>query len=190
MTVTGAAQGGDKGDERVSGGQGSNGALSKRFPRTWEVAIPAPAAWISLNDRMHWAKKAALTKSWRLAASLAARKAGLPTGIPHVHITATVTKPSRRAFDVHNLLPSLKAAIDGLVDYGLVADDSTKYLTGPDMRGNPDPGPAAVGLTISALECCGAIFPTRPHHGEYIGTAPHAAHCKQTVGISMPKDQP
>ena len=36
--------------------------------------------------------------------------------------------------------------------------------------------------------CCGAIFQTRPHHGEYIGASPHAAHCKQAVGISMPKE--
>lgn len=116
--------------------------------RTATLTIPAPAAWISMNQRLHWAKKAELTRTWRLAAAVAARKAELPKGLPHVHITATVTKPSRRAFDVHNLLPSLKAAIDGLVDYGLIEDDSTKYLTGPDMRVNPETGPASVVLEI------------------------------------------
>lgn len=153
MTAAGAAQEGARGAERVSGGSGSfgSGTGPHSAPRVWTLVIPAPTAWISLNQRLHWAKKAELTRTWRLAASLAARKAGLPKGIPHVHITATVTKPSRRAFDVHNLLPSLKAAIDGLVDYGLVADDSTKYLTGPDMRVNPETGPAAVVLTITAL---------------------------------------
>ena len=149
--MAGAAQEGAGGAERVSGGDGPGSALRNDSAASWELAIPAPTDWISLNHRMHWAAKAKLTKTWRLATSLAARNAGLPKGIPHIHITATVTKPSRRAFDVHNLLPSLKAAIDGLVDYGLIEDDSTKYLTGPDMRVDPDVGPAAVVLTITAI---------------------------------------
>ena len=136
--------------ERVSGGQGVNEG-GTGDSRTWTLTIPAPAAWISLNHRMHWAAKAKLTKSWRLATSLAARNAGLPKGLAHVHITATVTKPTRRAFDVHNLLGTFKAQIDGLVDYGIVADDSTKYLTGPDMRVDPNPGPASVRLTIKEI---------------------------------------
>lgn len=124
----------------------------KDDPETWTLTIPAPTAWISLNHRMHWAAKAKLTKSWRLATSLAARNADLPKGLAHVHITATVTKPTRRAFDVHNLLGTFKAQIDGLVDHGLVADDSTKYLTGPDMRVDPNIGPASVTLTIKEIQ--------------------------------------
>ena len=146
--VTGATGEAKRGNGGSGGFEGADGALGG----PWEIVVPAPTDWISLNDRMHWAKKAALTKSWRLATSLAARKAGLPKGIPHVHVMATVTKPTRRAFDVHNLLGTFKAQIDGLVDYGLVEDDSTKFLTGPDMRVNPKIGPAAVVLTVTALE--------------------------------------
>ncbi len=117
----------------------------------YTLTIPAPAEWINLNQRMHWAMKAKLTKAWRLSASLNARQANLPKDLGKVHVLVVVTKPTRRAFDVHNLLPSFKAIIDGLVDYGLVEDDSTKFLTGPDMRVDPDVGPASVQLTITPL---------------------------------------
>jgi hypothetical protein len=48
-------------------------------------------------------------------------------------------------------LPTLKAAIDGLVDYGLLPDDTNAHLIGPDLRqgGKGDP---AIVLTITELE--------------------------------------
>jgi hypothetical protein len=68
-----------------------------------------------------------------------------------VHIVAHVIKPTNRAYDAHNLLPTLKAAIDGLVDYGLIPDDTNAHLIGPDLRqgGKGDP---AIVLTITELE--------------------------------------
>lgn len=137
--------------ERVSGGQGGNCGVTEAL-RTWTLTIAAPADWINLNQRHHWSKKAQLTKAWRLAGHDAAECARFPQGLTKVHVTAIITKPTRRAFDVHNLIPTLKAAIDGLVDYGLVADDSTKYLTGPDMRVDPEIGPNTVTFLITELE--------------------------------------
>lgn len=83
---------------------------------------------------------------------MTAQVAGLPKGLAKVHVTAHITKPTRRAFDVHNLIPTLKAIIDGLVDHGLVADDSTKYFTGPDMRVSDETGPASITLTIKEIQ--------------------------------------
>lgn len=148
---TGHGKDGTGGAERVSGGHDGNEAATE--PRRLEqFTINAPADWINLNQRLHWAKKAELTRAWRLAAHVAAQNAKVHQGFTKVHVTAYITKPIRRAFDVHNLIPTLKAVIDGLVDYGLVADDSTKYLTGPDMRVSPEPGPASITLTIQEIQ--------------------------------------
>lgn len=110
--------------------------------------IPAPADWINANDRLHWAPKAKLTKAWRQAGAVHARASKLPKGLRHVTIAATVTKPTRQAYDAHNLTPTAKAVIDGLVDYGLVPDDTNTYVTGPDMRASKSIGPATLTLTI------------------------------------------
>ena len=117
----------------------------------WTITVPAPCKFINLNARTHWAQKAQLTKAWRNAAHVAAKNAGLPKGLARVHVVAHVTKPTSREYDVHNLMPTLKAAIDGLVtDYGLIPDDTNAHLTGPDLRqgGKGEPG---VTITITEL---------------------------------------
>jgi crossover junction endodeoxyribonuclease RusA len=117
---------------------------------TWTLIVPAHETFLNLNQRMHWAKKASLTKAWRKHAQTYAAVAALPKGLHRVHIVAHVTKPTNRQYDVHNLLPTLKAAIDGLVDYGLIPDDTNQYLVGPDLRqgGKGDP---AIVITITEI---------------------------------------
>jgi hypothetical protein len=134
-----------------------NEAGRKRFPEgtVFEFTIPAPGKFISLNDRMHHMPKARLTKAWRQAARQAAETAGLPRNLARVHVAVAVIKSSNRSYDVHNLTPTAKAAIDGLiVDYGLCADDSNDYLTGPDMRpgGRGEPSLRVV-VTVLAASC-------------------------------------
>lgn len=116
-----------------------------------QLTIPAPCEWVNANQRGHWAKRARLTKTWRTAARLWARKAGLPTGLVKVHVVATVHKATNRSYDAHNLNLTAKACIDGLVDYGLIPDDSNAYLVGPDMRAGAKGQPRLV-LTIQETE--------------------------------------
>lgn len=104
---------------------------------------------LNLNQRYHWAKKAALTKHWRRFAFINAMAAELPRGLDRVHIVAHVTKSTNRQYDVHNLMPTLKACVDGLVDYGLIPDDTNKHLTGPDLRQG---GKGAPGITLTITE--------------------------------------
>lgn len=118
--------------------------------RQWVLTIPMPAAWMSLNDRPHWARRAKLTRLWRSAAHVYARQARLPKGLAAAHVQVSVVKATARAYDVHNLMPTVKAAIDGLIDYGLLADDSNEYLTGPDLRSGGTGAPALV-LTITEI---------------------------------------
>lgn len=126
--------GGNPGTASESGRTAHSGS------RKWTLNIPAPAAFMSLNDRRHWAHRAKLTRLWRSAAHVYARQAKLPKGLPAAHTEVRVVKATGRAYDVHNLVPTAKACIDGLVDYGLLADDSNEFLTGPDLR------PGGIGL--------------------------------------------
>lgn len=124
---------------------------------TYTLTIPAPYGldrkplWLSANDRMHWAPKSRITKTWRTIALACAMREELPKGLHRIHITATVHKTTGRKYDVHNLLPTLKAAIDGLVDHGLIADDDNAHLIGPDMRAGEKRDRAQIVLTITPL---------------------------------------
>lgn len=119
-------------------------------PRQRTITIPAPVSFISLNQRQHWAVKARLTKAWRNAAHVYARQARLPRGLSRVHVSVEVVKATSRRYDVHNLMPTAKAVVDGLIDYGMCADDSNEYVTGPDMRAAGKGEPALV-LTITEI---------------------------------------
>jgi len=110
-----------------------------------ELFIPAPADWINANDRLHWRPKAKLTKAWRMAGHIHARVNVLPRGLGRVRITVHVVKPTARAYDAHNLMPTAKAVMDGFVDYGLIPDDTNKHLVGPDIR---EGGKGVPGLRI------------------------------------------
>ena len=119
--------------------------------RTWTVTVASELPMLNLNQRLHWAKKAQLTKHWRRLAYLNATIADLPRNLNRVHIIAHVTKPTNRAYDAHNLLPTLKAAVDGLVDYGLIPDDTNAHLVGPDLR-QGGKGDAGITITITELQ--------------------------------------
>lgn len=137
------------GAERVSGGSGGfEGADGAH--RTWTLTILAPTDWLNLNQRLHWAEKARRTKAWRLAGQVYARNQGMPKNLDKVQITAHIIKPTNRAYDAHNLIPTVKAIIDGLVDYQLITDDTNKHLIGPDMR-EGDKGQAGVQVTIKEI---------------------------------------
>lgn len=115
--------------------------------------IPQVADWISANDRLHWAKKARLTKTWRDAGLVYARRERLPR-LDRAEIRVHVHKTTARKFDPANLAPVAKACVDGFVDYGLLEDDSAEYLDGPDMRAGEKQTQA--GLTVS-------VRPLNPH---------------------------
>lgn len=96
--------------------------------------------FINSNQRYHRHQEAKMTKAWRETAAL--RAAGIPTFTSKVHITAHIFKPRAGRFDPNNLAGTSKACVDGLVDAGLLVDDSLEYVIGPDHRyggkGNPE----------------------------------------------------
>jgi hypothetical protein len=80
---------------------------------------------------------------------MCAQVAKLPKNLDRVHIVAHIIKPTSRQYDVHNLMPTLKACVDGLVDYGLIPDDTNAHLTGPDLRQG---GKGELGVIITITE--------------------------------------
>jgi Holliday junction resolvase RusA-like endonuclease len=123
---------------------------------TWTVELPAGLPLLNANLRQHHMAKARLTKTLREAAAVCARRDKIPH-FKRVHIIAEYRPNDRRRRDVHNLFPSAKAAIDGLVDAGVLTDDADEYLIGPDMRlGRVEPrGRLVLHITELTVATCG-----------------------------------
>lgn len=85
---------------------------------------------------MHWAPKAALTRQIREHTAWQAKsivhEQGPITAPVTVTLVWTVTDNRRR--DVGASSPTLKAAIDGLVDGGLIVDDRHEIVTEERLR--------------------------------------------------------
>lgn len=104
---------------------------------TVHFGIPANLL-LTANQRMHWRKKAERTKAIRHLAATVTRAFQLQP-MQTAHCVVQIRWPDRRRRDAHNLMPTIKACIDGIVDAGLLPDDSDKHLTGPDLRPHPEP---------------------------------------------------
>lgn len=120
-------------------------------PRSWRIEFPPRQELLNANDRLHWRPKNRITQQLRGDAFKLAKAAKVPP-LKRVHVEGIYEPPDRRRRDVANLYPSFKAAIDGaLVDVGVLPDDDSKHLLGPDMRlGEPYPGGRLV-LIITEL---------------------------------------
>jgi hypothetical protein len=121
------------------------------------LTIDAPADWINSNQRLHRMQVAKLTAAWRAAAQDKAESLGWEPYSGRVHILVHIWKPRGGRYDPNNLWPTVKAALDGVVSSGLLADDDHLHVEGPDMR-HGGKGPAALVLTIRELDT-----PEDPH---------------------------
>lgn len=94
-----------------------------KFETVLRFDYPRPP--LTANQRMHWRQKAAITADVRHATALLAAR--LPElGRCRVTLTWVVTTKHRR--DADNLVPTLKAMCDGLVDAGVVEDDTPDLM--------------------------------------------------------------
>jgi Holliday junction resolvase RusA-like endonuclease len=90
--------------------------------------------FINSNQRDHRHQVAKMTKAWRETAALRARAQRIPAFAGQVHIIAHIFKTRAGRYDTNNLAPTTKAIVDGLVDAGVLVDDSTEWVIGPDHR--------------------------------------------------------
>lgn len=94
---------------------------------TYIVALPAGMKLLNANDRTHWRTRARITKALREAAEESALDAQIPP-LNRATIQAVLHPHDKRRRDAHNWYPSFKAAIDGVVDAGVLPDDNGKHL--------------------------------------------------------------
>lgn len=106
--------------------------ITFEVPRAW---------WLTSNGRYHWQQRAQRTRWIRHAAALAARGTRQHR---QAHVTAYVAYPRANRADPGNAYPTLKAAIDGVIDAGILPDDDHKHLPALTIRRDPPTGRAGV----------------------------------------------
>jgi crossover junction endodeoxyribonuclease RusA len=114
----------------------------------WEVPLPYTSPPLRENDRLHWAKRARLTAQIRRDTAWAVRAAKVPR-MDRAVITLHWQPAVRRRRDVLGASPTLKAAVDGVVDAGVLADDdATRCVPGCCLHDPRKGEPGRVWLTI------------------------------------------
>lgn len=101
-------------------------------PRSWRIEFPPRQELLNANQRLHWAPKNRITQQIRSDACLLTRAAKIPS-LHRIRVDGIYEPPDRRKRDAGNYYPTYKAAIDGLVDAGVVPDDDSKHVKGPFM---------------------------------------------------------
>ena len=95
----------------------------------YSLTVSGRRPWTTNQERKRGShyERSEQTKWWREAF----RDAALEANIPHFRaITSEVTPilPDRKIQDTGACYPAAKAAIDGLVDAGVIDDDAPKYV--------------------------------------------------------------
>lgn len=116
---------------------------------TWTMPLSYDKPPLNLNQRDHWGKTTGPRKTLRTEARLRAKSMGIPTGMPHITTRLHYRAPDRRRRDEDNLIATAKPLWDGLVDAGIVPDDTSDYMTKlmPKIHPPAPEGPA-LWLTI------------------------------------------
>jgi len=105
----------------------------------YRLTLPNLAGWLSSNDSTGgrlYVMRAQKIWTWRTSAGWKAKHDKIPH-LDRAHIVAVLSFGDARRRDPANWYPTAKACVDGLVDAGVLTDDSARYLTGPDMRLGP-----------------------------------------------------
>ena len=84
---------------------------------TLQLTLPWPPADLSPNARQHWSKLARAKKAYRAACAWTAKEQGAKRiEAERLHVSLVFYPPSRRAFDLDNMLARMKSGLDGLAD--------------------------------------------------------------------------
>lgn len=110
--------------------------------------------WNTNASTNRW-KRADVTREWR---ALAAEAAQAVPAFEWFRVTVQPYQKGGRLADVAGCAPSVKAAIDGLIDAGLAPDDSPTYLKSL-MFLPPENGHDALALIVDGVLTNGANPP-------------------------------
>ncbi|MBU8549765.1 hypothetical protein IMX12_13195 [Streptomyces sp. Babs14] len=153
--------------------------------QSFTITLPAGLPLLNANRRTHHHIRAMRTRLIRAAAieavaehrplmeALAAAKPGVL--FQRARIVGYLRPARAGRADPANWYPSFKAAVDGLVDAGLLEDDDHTRLIGPDMRlGSKVAGGQLVLVVHDATNWTDAMGCQTPDYAE--GPC-HCAHC-------------
>lgn len=125
--------------------------MTTQTGRTVTITLPPKLPLLNSNQRLHWATKARRTRIIREAAAWATRSLR-ERPMERVEITAVIHPKTARRFDPHNCQPTVKAAIDGVVDAGLLEDDDATRLVSVAFRaGEKDPAGTRIDLIVTEV---------------------------------------
>jgi hypothetical protein len=112
--------------------------------RRFTIHLPVGLELINSNQSQNPRRRARIVKEIRTAAEAAclqnqalraARTAAAPGPVlQHAHILGVLHPEDHRRRDAANWYPSFKAAVDGVIDAGVLEDDDSTHVIGPDMR--------------------------------------------------------
>lgn len=103
------------------------------------------------NDRMNRYLRARIVRDVRLAGRLAFLPLARTGPHDHVNVQLTWYVPDHRRRDTDNVVPTLKALCDGIVDAGIVPDDTPRYMTKPEVIIEVQPGVKPyIAVTVTA----------------------------------------
>jgi hypothetical protein len=105
--------------------------------RSWRLALhgqpPGP------NQRLHWAKRARLTRHWKGMALVWALCEQIPR-LSRIRISAVIYRRRLGLADEDNDMARLKPILDGIVAAGVIPTDTRAYVTWGEVseaRGAP-----------------------------------------------------
>lgn len=127
--------------------------------KTLTVIVTDPGVnWLSANNRM-WRKRANKVKAWRLAARRAATPHPKLKGRCHIafHIDGI------GKHDLDNLIATCKPILDGIVDAGIIPNDTPKHVPAITYLAGQQHLPRRVTATISTIPTTGQ---TTTHIGQ------------------------
>ncbi|MEU6496414.1 hypothetical protein ABZ890_39560 [Streptomyces sp. NPDC046984] len=131
-------------------------------PAPFVIELPTGLRLLNANQRLHHKRRAEYTGKLRAAAmeavsdcpalmdALAAAKPG-PL-FQRAHVLGILHPPTSGRRDPANWYPTFKAAVDGIVDAGVLEDDDHTRLLGPDMRLGEKRKGGQIVLVVRGLE--------------------------------------
>lgn len=96
----------------------------------WELQLPWSKPPMSLNDRDHYQVKRRKTAMIRNTTHLLVKQAKIPA-LRRCSVQLWYAPTDRRRRDADNLAPVAKACCDGVVDAGVVRDDTPDLMVKP-----------------------------------------------------------
>lgn len=95
--------------------------------RSWLLVIPMRPTLTNAVHNMHFRKASAERKKWRGMGLALAEQAKVPS-CTAIEVTCWGVYPGGRLPDPDAVAPSLKGVLDGLVDAGVVPDDTGEWV--------------------------------------------------------------